>query len=45
LKNLNLEPLITHHFDLKDIADAFRAAQSGSGFKVAIHPNESKASH
>jgi L-iditol 2-dehydrogenase len=40
LKSLNLEPLITSHFSLKDIKEAFRTAQSGNGFKVAVHPGE-----
>jgi len=41
LPRLNVEPLITGHFALKDIADAFHAAQSGAGFKVAVHPDGS----
>lgn len=40
LAGLNLEPLITHHYPLREIAEAFGAAQSGTGFKVAVHPND-----
>jgi L-iditol 2-dehydrogenase len=40
LAGLNLEPLITHHYPLREIAEAFGVAQSGRGFKVAIHPND-----
>lgn len=43
LESLNLEPLITSHFALKDIAEAFCAAQSGQGFKVAVHPSGTNA--
>lgn len=39
LNNLKLEPLISHHFELKDIHKAFSVAEKGEGFKVAIHPN------
>ncbi|WP_248928582.1 alcohol dehydrogenase catalytic domain-containing protein [Paenibacillus hamazuiensis] len=38
LERLHLEPLVTGHFALKDIKEAFRTAQSGNGFKVAVHP-------
>lgn len=40
LAGLNLEPLITHHFALTNIADAFDAARKGNCFKVALHPND-----
>lgn len=39
LKGLNLDELVTHHFPLEDIEEAFRAAKQGTGFKVAIHPS------
>lgn len=45
LERLNLEPLITSHYDLSDIAEAFRTAQSGQGFKVAIHPSRTNATY
>jgi 2-desacetyl-2-hydroxyethyl bacteriochlorophyllide A dehydrogenase len=40
LAALNLEPLITHHYPLRQIKEAFGMAQSGAGFKVAVHPND-----
>jgi L-iditol 2-dehydrogenase len=42
LKGLNLEELVTHHFKLEDIEEAFQAAKQGAGFKVAIHPSMMK---
>lgn len=35
---LNLEELVTHHYSLHQIEDAFEAARKGAGLKVAIHP-------
>ena len=37
---VDVRPLISHHFGLDDVADAFRTAISGSdAVKVLIHPN------
>lgn len=38
LDKLNLEPLITHHFNLEEINRAFNAAEEYGGFKIAVHP-------
>ena len=40
LAELDLEPFITHRFPLRRIDEAFRTAQSGQCFKVAVCPNE-----
>lgn len=39
LHSLQLEELVTHHFNLSEVEDAFRIARQGEGFKAAIHPN------
>lgn len=39
LGQLNLAPIISHRFELKDIAAAFDAARSGRGLKVIVGPN------
>lgn len=38
---VDVKPLITHHYDLKDVIKAFETARDGSGgaIKVAIHIN------
>lgn len=36
---VRVRPLITHHFPLEQINDAFTAAESRAGMKVVIHPN------
>ena len=37
---VDVKPLISHHFELADVAQAFRTALSGSdAVKVLIHPN------
>lgn len=33
------EPLITHHFPLTDIVEAFETMESRKGMKIAVHPN------
>lgn len=39
LQSLRLEELVTHHFTLSEVEEAFRVARQGEGFKAAIHPN------
>jgi len=36
---VNLAPLITHKFSLKNIEEAFKIAKSGKGLKVIVKPN------
>jgi Zn-dependent alcohol dehydrogenase len=36
LSQINLEALISHRFDLADIAQAFEIARSGQGLKVLV---------
>ena len=39
---INVKPLITHHFKLKDALEAFEVSRTGAGgaIKVVIHCNE-----
>ena len=39
---VNVKPLVTHHFDLKESVDAFETSRTGSGgaIKVIIHCNK-----
>lgn len=41
-KQVDLKPLITHHFNIEDSLDAFKTAETGTGnaIKVMIHCNE-----
>jgi 2-desacetyl-2-hydroxyethyl bacteriochlorophyllide A dehydrogenase len=41
LQGLRLEELVTHHFGLDQMEEAFEAVKQGAGFKVAIRPNHS----
>uniref|UniRef100_A0A1Q3FSI7 Sorbitol dehydrogenase n=1 Tax=Culex tarsalis TaxID=7177 RepID=A0A1Q3FSI7_CULTA len=34
---VDVKPLVSHHFDLKQVKDAFRVASQGEGNKVLIH--------
>lgn len=34
---MDIKPLASHHFDLKDVHEAFRVASQGEGNKVLIH--------
>ena len=38
-KKINLKPLITHKFNLKDILKAYKVSFSGKAIKVSIRPN------
>ena len=38
-KEINLKPLITHKFKLKDIKKAYKVSLSGKALKVSIRPN------
>jgi L-iditol 2-dehydrogenase len=38
-KEINLKPLITHKFKLKDINTAYKVSLSGKALKVSIRPN------
>ena len=38
-KKINLKPLITHRFKLKDINKAYKVSLSGKALKVSIRPN------
>lgn len=42
LKDLRLEELVTHHFGLDQMEEAFRAVRDAAGFKVAVHPNRTE---
>jgi len=39
---VDVKPLISHHYALEDVAEAFRTATRGEGVKVLIHPNKSR---
>uniref|UniRef100_A0A1I8JUX9 Sorbitol dehydrogenase n=1 Tax=Anopheles funestus TaxID=62324 RepID=A0A1I8JUX9_ANOFN len=34
---VNVKPLVSHHFDLQDVHEAFRVASQGEGIKIMIH--------
>ncbi|XP_058825317.1 sorbitol dehydrogenase-like [Topomyia yanbarensis] len=34
---VNLKPLVSHHFDLKDVLEAFRVASQSEGNKIMVH--------
>jgi len=38
-KEVNVEPLITHRYNLKDIKEAFQKAFSGEALKVMVNPH------
>ena len=38
-KEINLKPLITHKFKLKDIKKAYKVSLSGKALKISIRPN------
>ena len=38
-KKINLKPLITHKFNLKDIKKAYEVSLKGKSIKVSIRPN------
>lgn len=41
LGQLDLNPIISHRFDLANVADAFAAARNGEGAKVLVYPGAS----
>lgn len=34
---VDVKPLVSHHFSLKDVNEAFRVAAAGEGLKVMVH--------
>lgn len=34
---VDVKPLVSHHFDLSDVHEAFRVASQGEGVKIMIH--------
>lgn len=34
---INVKPLITHHFSIEETVKAFETARAGTGVKVIIH--------
>lgn len=34
---VDVKPLVSHHFSLQEVNEAFRVAASGEGMKVMVH--------